>query len=67
MELFVLYEIKVVLTPMVRTEQRYKTFSDGLQDIRYGGKFKSLIRFPRNILNQHALVENDGRGVRVVP
>ena len=37
---------------------------------RFGGKFKSqmvLARNARNIIFQHVLVENGGRGVRVVP
>ena len=37
---------------------------------RFGGKFKSHMGFPRNsknIITQHALVENGGGAVRVVP
>ena len=32
MELFIFYKIEVVSAPMVRTEQRYRAFSDGLLD-----------------------------------
>ena len=32
MELFLLHKIEVVSAPMVRTEQRYRAFSDGLLD-----------------------------------
>ena len=39
-------------------------------EFRFGGKFKSQMVLPRksrNTINQHAMVENGSRAVRVVP
>ena len=35
MEFYVLYNIGVILEPMVRTELRYEAFSDGLFDLDF--------------------------------